>query len=558
MTRALSSSSSRLLKARVKGDNMLRAYLYRVRRSALKHPWKFLLLLLFVGIFVIMMAFPTLMAMPNSDGTMSDSFVPRDIDVVRGGMYLILVVMFNFMFYTGLKNGVVGFSTADVVYHMAGPFSPRFNLILAASGTMQLCLVFSFLISTQTAMIYNAIGVSTVDLLYIVCGSFVSAIIGYFLGSFFGALFSDDEDEGKRNMVMTVGIVLDVIAVGGFAVTALLNNTLLPFSARGALAAFGNSWFIKAFPGGGWVAMIYDGIISNSPVLSVAGIGLVLVSLAVLIIIYTRFDLNYYETAIAYAQKAHDMAEAKRAGIDADTAAMTKRAKVGKEKLGTGEGASALTAIHFLMNKRGSKFFFVNPLAIMYRIITAVYLFFMSQGSMAEDANGKGLIVSAFMMMILLNAVVYAGGKTVTEFTKHYIYLIPETPGAKLFACLRADLPEMAFDSVLCALLMRFMVDFTWPEAIAFGGMMIVFDLLCEMSALLIMRLLPMLGKYLLMTVRYLGVMLVCSIAMVPVIAVTSITSMLIFGIIAGAIAGIIMLAVLLPVASVVVARAEM
>ena len=496
------------------------------------------------------------MAMPNSDGTVSDSFVPRDIDVVRGGMYLILVVMFNFMFYTGLKNGVVGFSTADVVYHMAGPFTPRFNLILAASGTIQLCCVFSFLISTQAAIIYNAIGVSSLDLLYIVFGSFVAAIIGYFLGSFFGALFSDDEDEGKRNKVMTAGIVLDLIAVGGFAVTAFLNNTLLPFSAKGTLAALGNSWFFKAFPGGGWVAMIYDGIISNSPLLTVAGIGLILVCLAVLVIIYTRFNLNYYETAIAYAQKAHDMAEAKRAGIDADTAAMTKRAKVGKEKLGDGEGASALTAIHFLMNKRGSKFFFINPLAMMYRLITAGYLFFMSQGDMGE--NPKSLIISAFMMMIMLNAVVYAGGKTVTEFTKHYIYLIPESSKAKLFACLKADIPEMAFDALLCAMLMKFMVGFSQPESLAFGGMMIVFDLLCEMAALLIMRLLPMLGKYLLMTVRYIGVMLVCSIAIVPVIAVTAITDMLFFGIIAGAITGVIMLAVLLPVASVVVDRAEM
>ncbi|MBQ7274129.1 MAG: hypothetical protein IJR15_01610 [Clostridiales bacterium] len=535
---------------------MLRAYLYRVRRSALKHPWKFLLLLLFIGIFVIMMAFPTLMAMPNSDGTVSDSFVPRDIDVVRGGLYLFLVVMFNFMFYTGLKNGVVGFSTADVVYHMAGPFTPRFNLILAASGTMQICVVFAFFISTQTAMIYNAIGVSTVDLLYIVFGSFVSALIGYFLGSFFGALYSDDEDEGKRNKVMTVGIVLDLIAVGGFAVTAFVNNTLLPFSAKGALAAFGNSWFIKAFPGGGWVAMIYDGIISRSPVLTAAGAVLVIASLAVLFVVYTRFDLNYYEAAIAYAQKAHDMAEAKRAGVDADTAAMTKRAKVGKEKLGSGEGASALTAIHFLMNKRGSKFFFVNPLAMMYRLITAGYLFFMSQSG--SNDNPKSLIISAFMMMILLNAVVYAGGKTVTEFTKHYIYLIPETSKSKLFACLKADIPEMAFDSVLCALLMNLLVGLSWPEAIAFGGMMIVFDLLCEMAALLIMRLLPMLGKYLLMMVRYIGVMIAVSIAIVPLVAVTAITSELFFGIIAGAVTGIILIAILLPIASVVVDRAEM
>ena len=197
MTRALRSSSSRSQKVRLKGDNMLSSYLYRVRRSALKHPWKFIIVIFFLAIFGIMMAYPTLMAMPNSDGTMSESFVPRDIDVVRGGIYLILVVMFNFMFYTGLKNGVVGFSTADVNFHMAGPFTPRFNLIIAASGTMQICLVFTFFLSTQTAIIYKAIGVSSLDLIAILVGAFLSGIIGYFAGSYFGAMFCDDEK--KKN-----------------------------------------------------------------------------------------------------------------------------------------------------------------------------------------------------------------------------------------------------------------------------------------------------------------------------------------------------------------------
>ncbi len=534
---------------------MLSSYLYRVRRSALKHPWKFIIVIFFLAIFGIMMAYPTLMAMPNSDGTMSESFVPRDIDVVRGGIYLILVVMFNFMFYTGLKNGVVGFSTADVVFHMAGPFTPRFNLLIAASGTLQICLVFTFLLSTQTALIYGAVGVNSIDLLFMVVGAFVSSLFGYFTGSYFGAKFSDDEDAGKRKIVMIAGIVLDVLAVAGFLATAVAQNALLPFSAKGLLGVLGNSWFFKAFPGGGWVAMIYDGMISGNLMLSVAGIVLSVIGLITLIIVYSKSELYYYEEAIAYAQKAYDLAEQKRAGIDADTAAMTKRAKVGKEKLGDGEGASALTAIHFLMNKRGSKFFFVNPLCIMYRVITAAYLMFMTH---SDTDNPRMLIASAFMMMILLNAVVYAGGKTVTEFTKHYIYLIPETSRAKLFACIKADLPEMMFDAVLCGILMYFLAGMNVAESAAFGLMMIVFDMLCEMTALLIMRLFPALGRYLLTLVRYFGVLFIVGIAIIPLAIAVTITGQLLVGIIAGAIAGAVMLAVLLPVAAVVVDRAEM
>ena len=116
----------------------------------------------------------------------------------------------------------------------------------------------------------------------------------------------------------------------------------------------------------------------------------------------------------------------------------------------------------------------------------------------------------------------------------------------------------MAFDSLLCGGLVYFLCGFTIPEAAAFALMMIVFDLLCEMSALLIMRLLPALGRQLLMMVRYFGVLFVAGIAVVPMIVVFFILQSMLAAILAGAVTGVILLAVLLPVCSVVVARAEM
>lgn len=532
---------------------MLGAYLYRVRRSFLKHPWKLIFVLFFAGIFAIMMAYPTLMSMPNSDGSMSSSFVPRDLAVVTGGIYLITIVLFNAMYYTGLKNGVIGFSTADVIYHMAGPFTPRFNLLIAASGTIQICFFVTFLLSTQTSLIYNAIGPSTVDMLFMVLSAFISGVIGYFTGSFLGAKFSDEEN--KKRIAMIAGIVVDAAALLGFAATLLASKVdLTTLGVKGILAEFGKSWFIKIFPVGGWMTMIYDGIINASLIEMIAGTVLTLAAVILIVFIYSHFSLDYYDEAIEYAQKAHDLAEQKRAGVDADTASMTKRAKVGKEKLGGGDGASALTAIHFLMNKRGSKFFFINPVGITYRIITCFYLLVMGR----DQSRPEMLAFSAFFMMILLNAILYAGGKTVMEFTKHYIYLIPASSKSKLFACLRADLPEMIFDSVLCGALMYFICKFTVPAALAFALMMCVYDLLCEMAALLIMRLLPSLGRYLLMTIRNFGVIAVTGIASIPIVIVYFIAESMTAAILAGAVTGAVMLLILLPVAAVVVDRAEM
>ena len=531
---------------------MLNAYLYRVRRAALKRPWKFLLALLFAFVLVVMIGYPSLMSMPNSDGTMSSSYVPRDISVVTGGMYLILTVMFSFMFFTGLKNGVVGFSTADVNFHMAGPFTPRFNLIIAASGTLQMCMFITFMLATQTSLIYGATGVSSIDLIVIILGTFLSSCIGYFGGSYFGAVFSDDEAKKRSVTIISASVV--ILIAGGFVVSLVLGGAVFSdLGIKGTMSKLGESFLLKLLPGG-WVSMIYDGIINGRWQVSIIGAVLTAFVTAVLFVIYRKGAFDYYDEAIAFAQKAADLAEQKRAGIDSDTAAMTKRAKVGSEKLGDGTGASAFTAIHFLMNKRGTRLFFVNPLSLMYRIITAVYLGFMASGS----NEGGSLIISAFAMMIILNSIVYAGGKTVTEFTKPYIYLVPETSRRKLFACLKADLPEMAFDSVLCGILMYVLCGFSVVEALCFCVMMTVFDLLCEMAALLLLKLFPMLGKHLLMIVRYFGVMFVISIAAVPLAAVSAVTGSMTAGIISGAVAGAILLAILTPIASIVVERAEM
>ena len=67
---------------------------------------------------------------------------------------------------------------------------------------------------------------------------------------------------------------------------------------------------------------------------------------------------------MASAQKLADLKEAKRAGVDTDTAKVNEKVKVGRETLTKGWGASVFTYRHFLENSRVSKLFFINYLFI--------------------------------------------------------------------------------------------------------------------------------------------------------------------------------------------------
>lgn len=489
---------------------MLSATLYRFRRSLLKHPWKILVALIFIGLVVFMLFYPTIMALPESDGTPSSEIVPRNVSLVTGGLYLIQGAMFTFMAYTGIVGGVGGLSVADVNFHLAGPFTKKFNLWLAAIGALSTCVMLMFLLSCQTAIIYSVLGVSTIDLLALWLGVLANAFIGYFLGAWFGVKFV--EDDKKKYICQAVLLITVLIPVLAAIIPVLLSND--GFSISAAVTNLGKSAITKFFPVFGWIGMIYDGIINDSIIYTVVGSFLTIATVVGLIVLYNKSDLDYYEPAIAAAMKVEELREAKRAGIDSDTARVNNKLKVGKESLGGGEGAYAFASLHLLMNKRATRFSFVNPLAFLYRIITVVYMIFFMKTMTGPDDEAVGL-VSALVMTLILNSVIYGGGKTVLEFSKPYIYLVPEKSSKKILACLIADIPEMLFDSVICVLTFYILLPntMTVSSSIAFFFMMMVYDILCELFALVVLRVFNNLGKYMLMIVRYLGIMIMCGFA---------------------------------------------
>ncbi|MCQ2528501.1 MAG: putative ABC exporter domain-containing protein [Saccharofermentans sp.] len=530
---------------------MLSAYLYRTRKSLLKRPLKFVLLLLALAMSVFMIFFPTLMAG-------EEDAVVRNPNVVLGGVSLVLIVMFNFMFFSGVKSGVIGFSQSDVNFHMAGPFSPKFNLIILVEGIIATCAILLWVLSCQVAVLYQLFGVSSADVIAILCGSALTMIIGFLISSFIGAKFAEDEKK-KRNFLIGLAVV-DILYVGAFVLTCMNKygsfDTFKALGFKGIMAEFGTSVFSQVYPVAGWISLIYAGIVKNSLVYLIVGIALIVLTFVAIYLLYSKSELDYYETAIAYAQKVADIKEARKAGVDTDTANINRKIKVGKESLKTGWGANAFATMHFLQNARASKLFFVNSLGLMYRLICAVYMFIMSR-SAGEDMGPMYYTVMGLTMITLLNVVVYGGGKTVLEFNKPYIFMVPESASSKLFYCLLADLPEIIFDSVLCAAIIWYFAKVKIFIAVGVFVMMIVFDYLCELVALIELRICRGLGRFLLMFVRYVLVYAILLIAIIPAAIVYNIVGSLMAFVLTMAGCGVIIIAVLLLASANIIDRVE-
>lgn len=491
---------------------MLSATLYRIRKDLAKKPW-----VIVVAILAILM---TVFMIWTGAHAGADSEKVRNLELSIGAINVISIIVFDFVFSSGLTNGAVGFTYADVNFHLAGPFTPKFNLILASSGIMKMCGLFLWVLCCQSTSLSLMFGFRTWDLIALILGNVIVMCAGYALGAFFCAYFNDSEE--KITLVKRIFTAVNVLFVG--ASFALLYKRCGSIGAirglglKGIIATVGSSVPAKFFPVAGWTNLVYTGIAYNNMVYTVIGIVIVVALIAGILALYLNTDLDYYESAMAGAQKLADMKEAKRAGVDTDTSKINAKIKVGKETLKKGWGASAFTYRHFLENSRGAKLFFINPLGIIYRIITFGYGLMMDKMSIMDSP--KGNLVAVMVMMIMLNAVVYGGGKTILEFNRPYIFMVPEKASKKLMACIAASLPEMIFDAILCGGLVFYFGHLTILDGVSAAVMMLAFNLLFQLVGLMSLRIFQSLGRVLLITLRtFIGYGLVLF-AFVPAIIV--------------------------------------
>ena len=89
--------------------------------------------------------------------------------------------------------------------------------------------------------------------------------------------------------------------------------------------------------------------------------------------------------------------------------------------------------------------------------------------------------------------------------------------------CLLADVPEMVFDAVICALMIKLVAwdEFGLLPAVMFVLMMTVFDLLAQTVGIVCVKLLRQFGKFSMMFARYVLMVALLVIGMIPSEALT-------------------------------------
>lgn len=494
---------------------MFGAYLYRIRKTVAKKPW-----VIVVAVLAILYGFMMLGMAYINETDMGDK---RDPVFIAGFTVFAAIAVFDLVLVSGIKSGVSGFSFADVNFHLAGPFSPRFNLFIAAINSMKMVLLTLWLMMSQVGVISMSLhtGFRDIMLMFVIILSVV--LIGFYAGSFIGAKLQDR----SHNPVYAVLVGIHLI----FFIPVALNFNSYGIDLSGGFSSsfkqivtkvFSTDLF-SAFPVAGWFSTLFKAFNFDRSYFWIYPASFS-VCIIVLIILYYKGKLDYYEESIEMAQKVNDLKEAKKAGIDTDQARLNSKIKVGREVFRKGWGANVFFHRHLFENIRTSKLFFLNSRALLYRAITFFYMIiishmdvFKSDSSDPSDfPNQMMTLFTSMTMIMLLNAMVYGGGKTIFEFNRPFIFMVPEKSSKKILNCVLAEIPEMVFDSILCGLLICNYTSWELPVFIGVFLFFVVYDLFSELLALCFLRIFSGLGQYTMMIVRYVGIFMLAVPLLVP------------------------------------------
>ena len=492
----------------------MRAYLYRLLITVKRKPIADIVAV--VGIFSAVF---TLMHLDD----IQYNLIPRDQETVLGVLSLMLILAFDYAFVTGFRSGILGYHPADMTFQFAAPFTRVFNLFVSFPYGIGSLLVFIWLICVNSPVLKWWIGFTTADMTAFVVEAFFVMSLTFMITSFISARFADK----VWPKVAAVVLLLGSNALFVYAVIMKLISSYGSFEAVKAenlavtLPAAGNSVLADIFPVAGWVGNIYKYMLRGESDFLVTGIVLYAVLWIAVVLLYSFGRFDFYETAVLSTGRIIEIVEASKAGVEAVNTGIARTATVGKEVYKRGWGSTAFFHMHLFENLRTSKLFFINKVAMIYRVFALIVLL-ITDSILPEDLDVIVVVIGICTMMVL-NAIVFGGGKTVMELGRPYFFIVPEKTSRKLTMCLLADVPEMIFDAMICAIMIKLVAwnDFGLLPAVMLVLLMTVFDLLAQTVGIICVKLLRQFGKFSMMFARYVLMVAILIIGMIPSEALT-------------------------------------
>lgn len=440
---------------------LLSTRLKNTLKSMVRSPAKLIYLIILLALIVLTI-FSGNSAVRGPDHTYRDI---REFNAIVIALY---TSMFIITAVGGFSNGGNLFSMSDVNLVFPAPVSRQKVLFYGLFRQMGMSLMVGIFILYQYSWTHMTYGISYGTLLFV--------LLGYALAVFFGQItamviysFTSGDERLKR---LIKAIFYAVFAA--FAAYLIWKVSSGPQGPLQNLVAAADSAVIRLMPVGGWLGWAFAGTSTGAPG-ALAGLGISLVYLAVLVCLIIFSKRDYYEDVLKTAEIAQSAITANKEGRVAEV--IPANVKIGKTGLKGGFGADAFYYKHLLENRRSRKLLVSTTSLIWIAVSIGMAIFMKNFG-----------IASIFISTTYMQIISVALGRISRELTKPYIYLVPESSLAKLIQNLRETVSSTLAEAVLVFVPVAFIMALSPLDMILCIAARMSFALLFTSGVILIGR----------------------------------------------------------------------
>lgn len=431
--------------------------------------------------------------------------------ITLGYIRIIAFLTFNAAFLMNITGYIGSYSESDVNYHLAGPFTPRFNTLLILPYTIVFGAAMVFMLNCS--FVFNPsqndmLGLESIDVVFTSVIVLCVSLFGGILGNLLYPLKSEKPILSK--LVKYLYILIITLAVGNIIIPLYRQAGSAKEIVRqgfvSAVECCGGNPGLKFFPVTGGIVSLYCGIFYGDSGELLLGIGQTSFYMGGLALLIGFYDLDYYESAVLSAIKETNLKEAMKAGIDPDLVRMTSNIEIGKSTLKHGGGANTFFFKHILEFSRKNRLFFFDKYTLLMRLVAAGCLFVIFASGDELVSNIAVFYTVCLLINMYFSGFIYSGGITVLELNNPYFRIIPENTRKKLLFGILGDVPGMLFDSGVCALIM---LMFIGPEihplyVVLYIILLVTYDLMSEFIAIPLVKICRHVGRNVVLSLRML------------------------------------------------------
>lgn len=381
----------------------------------------------------------------NDPAQMEEDFMTVHADAIRESIpaatMILLLVVVLWGIYGGSKKGSDFFLMADANILFAAPLKAQTVLMFRLSFQMLALLFFTFYLIFQVPSMKLILGLDNFAIIAIFLAWGMLLFMSKLMSVFTYTLTATYEHLKKYVVPFVFAVGLLVVAATGAVYISTGNDYMATLR-----LTYGADWsnYIPVF---GWYKAMVMNAINGHVFASLGYMALNFVFLIALVWGIWHIKADFYEDALAGAQKRDDMTKAALEGrnINKDKKQSAKRTqklehKVRKSYELKGWGASVFLHKSILNRRRFSKFGFVTNTLLLYLAIGGLGAAFMAYKTDLREISVIGLIMA--LTLFFRNF----GNPIEIESSHNWLFLVPEDPYKKVLYAILAGSVDCVLD----------------------------------------------------------------------------------------------------------------